>query len=146
MLAIQPIGGHVSDEELASIRAWAGVRHREGSTLMTIRIRLEFILEFIARTSASGAGGISTLNHEVRDDAVEYRPVIELVIGEEHEVVDSLWCVTGEQLTNDVSAGCLDRCRIGLGGVDHHGRGTGILVSHILILWNESPFGGDARG
>src|ERR1700730_18040319 len=71
VLAIQPIRDHVRYEKLAAIRAWPGVRHRQRSPFVTLRIILGLVFEAITGATAAASGRIATLHHEVGDDAME---------------------------------------------------------------------------
>src|SRR5690554_3813447 len=64
------------NEELTSIRARAGVGHRQKAATRVTQFFVELICEIIARTAASGARRISTLNHESRNDAMKNHAII----------------------------------------------------------------------
>src|SRR5690606_23933044 len=55
VLVVQPGRGDVSDEELAAIRAGAGIRHGEDAGLTVLEFRAELILEAVAWATASSA-------------------------------------------------------------------------------------------
>src|SRR5580704_6741169 len=61
VLAIQPIGSNVGDEELAAIGVRTGIGHRERAHLMAIGIALGLILELIAGAAAAAGRRIATL-------------------------------------------------------------------------------------
>ena len=65
--------------------------------LVVIKLGMELVAEAVARATGAGAGGIAALRHEVLDDAVEDRAVIEAFAGQEHEVVDGLRGLVGEE-------------------------------------------------
>src|SRR5277367_1423335 len=87
MLAVEPIGYDMRDEELRAVGIRPGVGHRECAGLMFARIVSRFIAEAIAGAAAAGAGGVAALDHEIGDDAVEFHAVIKFVTGQEDEIV-----------------------------------------------------------
>src|SRR5690349_10270267 len=90
VLAIEPIGDDVGDEELAAVGIGSGVGHGEGADFMLIRIAPGLVLKFIAGSAAAGAGGIAALDHEVGDHAMKHGAVVKAFAREEDEIVDSL--------------------------------------------------------
>mmetsp|Transcript_19045 Transcript_19045/g.34346 ORF Transcript_19045/g.34346 Transcript_19045/m.34346 type:complete len:308 (+) Transcript_19045:1256-2179(+) len=79
MLRIQMRCLSAGDEELASIRARASIGHREQTPLGMLDFEV-FVRKFLAvntlSTSSIGIGEISTLNHEVFNNAVENRSLV----------------------------------------------------------------------
>src|SRR5437588_652700 len=64
---------------------------------------------------------VAALDHEVGNDPVEREAVVEVVAGQEDEVVDRLRCLLGVQGDRDrATLGRLHRRRVGLRGVDAH--------------------------
>src|SRR6185369_14779793 len=47
VLPVQVGGRHVSDEKLASIRSWSGIRHRKRAYLVLVRVTLELVGEAV---------------------------------------------------------------------------------------------------
>jgi hypothetical protein len=74
VFAIEPGGFNRADEELGSIRIWAGVRHAQNSRSGVLQRKI-FIFKFVAvdglAASAVVPGKISSLAHEFGDDPVE---------------------------------------------------------------------------
>ncbi|SHS95893.1 Uncharacterised protein [Mycobacteroides abscessus subsp. abscessus] len=92
---------------------------------------MELVGELISRAAASGAGGVTALDHESVDDPVEDGAVVErasglalgvlggvllAAVGQADEVGDGLRGVVTEERDDDVAAvgvqgcgGCLDR-------------------------------------
>ena len=70
-----------------------------------LETRSKFIGKSIAWAAASGAGGIATLNHEVRNDAVKCQSVIEAVGGEIQEIGDGDRGLAGVERCIDISLG-----------------------------------------
>jgi len=96
VLAIQPIGHHVRDEELAAVRVRPGVSHRKRSDLVLARIVTSFVFEFITGTAGARGGGIAALDHEVRNDAMKDRAIVETFASQEDKIVDGLRGVFGK--------------------------------------------------
>src|SRR5580658_4765989 len=68
---------YLGDEELRAVRVRAGVRVSQASGLVEQEIRRHLILECVARIARPIAFGIAALNHELRNDAVKNRAVVE---------------------------------------------------------------------
>src|SRR2546430_17158656 len=81
MLSCQPVGRRESNEELATVGVGTGVGHRENAGLIELAPRLEFVGELVAGTTGAVAEWIASLDHEVRDDAVEREPVVVRPLG-----------------------------------------------------------------
>src|ERR1700722_991445 len=65
VLAVQPIGGDMSDEKLAAIGIRTCIGHRQRADLVAMGIALGLILELIAGAAATAGRGIAALNHEI---------------------------------------------------------------------------------
>src|SRR5690242_7517162 len=81
VLSVQPIRRDLGDEELAAVGAaaiglLAGVRHRERARLH-LQLRVDLVVEVVARAARAGALRIAALDHELRDHAVERQAVEE---------------------------------------------------------------------
>lgn len=85
VLAIEVRRRSVSDKELGTVGIRTGIRHGKYSRLVVLQMRLALTLELVARATHTGAGRITTLNHEIRDHAVEHDTVIEAVTGQAKE-------------------------------------------------------------
>ena len=72
VLSVKPRGGDVGDKELAAVGPGSGVGHGEDAGFVVLEFRRALVLEAIARAAAAGAGRVAALDHEVRDDAVEF--------------------------------------------------------------------------
>ena len=90
---------------------------------------MELVLELVARSTGTGAGGVAALDHEAVDDAVEDCAVVErsglgtrrvlrrVLLGsvrEADEVRDGLGGVIAEQFDDDIAAVGVQRGRLGL--------------------------------
>src|SRR3989440_9303129 len=77
-----------ADEKLAAIGVGAriGHRHRPGRVLAGHRL----VVELVAGPARAVALGVAALNHEVGLDPVKLEAVVELVAGQEDEVVDGI--------------------------------------------------------
>ena len=56
----------------------------------------EFISKGVTGAATSGPSGVSSLSHKVRENAVEYSPIIESLAAEEYKVVDRYRNIAGE--------------------------------------------------
>ena len=129
VLAVEVRLGLERDEELAPVRVGARVRHREDAALVAVRVPLRLVLEPVAWAASAGARRVAALEHEVGDDAVENRAVVEVVVREEDEVVNGLGRVGRVELDLDVALGGGDRGLVALARVDLHG-GRGVVLLH----------------
>ncbi len=85
---------------------------------------MNLIRELVARAAPPCSSRITALDHEVFDDAMEHRAVVETLACQEHEVVDGLGRLVGVQFNNDVATRGLDAGAVLLLGVnDEIGRG-----------------------
>jgi len=87
VLPIQVGRRHMGNEELASIGPWSGIGHRKGPDLVLVGVAFELVREAVPRSSPAAAFWISALNHEVGDDPMKGGPIVELIPGQEDEVV-----------------------------------------------------------
>ena len=122
MLAIQPVGRDVGDEELAAIGVRAGIGHGQRADLVAIGIALGLVLELVAGAAAAAGRRVAALNHEILDDAMELRAVIKAFAGQEYEIVHRLGRVFREKLADDLALRCFERGRVLGGWIDRHGR------------------------
>src|SRR5262245_848077 len=86
MLPVEPGSLNVSDEELTSVRSWTCVCHRENSRTRVLQLRAEFIRKFVSRSAGSGSCRISALDHEIWNDTMKSKAVIESALREIHEI------------------------------------------------------------
>ena len=110
----------VHDEELAAVGVGAGVGHAEGSFSVGFGGVAVFVFELVAGPAHSGAGGVTALDHEAGDDAVEDDAVVEAVAGEDDEAVDGFGSIGGEEVAGDFAGGGVDDDGVMLGDVDLH--------------------------
>lgn len=93
VLAIEPWGGRKGDEELTTVRVGAAIRHAENASTGVLEVVANLVFEFLAvdrASSSTGAGRITSLDHEVWDDAVEDDVIVVTSLRESREVVASL--------------------------------------------------------
>ncbi len=143
--ALQPRRRHRADEELRAVRATAGllaaafaIASRYG--LPNVRSGWISVVELVAGAADALTERVAALDHEVADDAVEDRAVVErsrgllaglrvgpldLALGEPGEVRNRLRCVVSEQVDPDVPQAGLE------------GRDCGCMVSssHAVTGW-----------
>src|SRR6202030_3492966 len=101
--------------------------HGERPDLVLMGITLELVGKAVAGSPGAGALRIAALDHEVGEDPVELRAVIELIPGQEYEIVYRHGRICGEQLANDFSARSTERRRVLLVHIDAQGGGAGVL-------------------
>ena len=143
MLAVEVRLRPVADEELAAVGLGSGVGHGQRARDV-LELGTELVGELVARAAAAGAGGVTTLRHEVGDHAVKRRAVIEAVAGQEDEVVHGHRCVGGEQIQNQCSGGCLHGGGVAFGGIDGHGWRCSVFLHVISNLQMRGYFMHDA--
>ena len=56
-----------------------------------------FIFEAVARTSTAGTFGVTALDHEIRNHAVECQAVVVAALGEVQVIGDRYWCLGREE-------------------------------------------------
>ena len=101
MAHVKPWGWNGSDEKLAAVCAWACVGHRKEAWLVERDVACALVFKVLSPDglpSHSGAGWVTTLNHELFDDAVENDAVVVAVLEVCGEVFASLWCDVFEEL------------------------------------------------
>src|SRR5581483_1489941 len=136
VFAIEPVGDDVGDEELAAVGVRPGVGHGEAAALMlAVFAGGEFVGKAIPRPAATGAGGVSTLHHEIRDHAMKLCAIVKSIFGEEDEVVDGVGRVLWIQLADDRPARRVEGRGVFLLGIDLHSGGAGILFCHWVSLF-----------
>src|SRR6266700_6772715 len=65
VLTIQMGRGTIGDEELRTIGIWSSIRHRKDTGLVVFqRERAPLVVELVAGSAHTGAGGIATLGHK----------------------------------------------------------------------------------
>ena len=129
VVVVQVRGRRHGDEELGAVGAWAGIGHGQQEWAVKLQLRVELVLELVARATAAGAGRVAALDHEVIDDAVEDCAVIEragllalcvlggvvlLALGQADEVFNGYRCVVTEEIDNNVTVVGMHRCSCGL--------------------------------
>src|SRR6202050_5922090 len=81
VFAGQPRGRYGRNEELGSIRIRPGIRHRQFARLVEfMRRSLGLVLELISGSTHARTLRISALNHEVGDDSVKNRSIVEAIL------------------------------------------------------------------
>src|SRR5436309_7324407 len=85
MLPIQPVVVDDVDEELAAAGVRTRVRHGDGASRISV-VRGKLILDRVPRAAKPGPLRVPTLDHEVRDHAMEDRSIVEALRDELPEV------------------------------------------------------------
>lgn len=108
VLSIEVRGRVVGDEELGAVGIGASISHGENSCFVVAEFADELIGELVSRAAPTGAGGITALDHEVRDHAVELDVVVVAALGEVEEICAGGGSSAGEECGFDVSLGGMD--------------------------------------
>ena len=98
---------------------------------MLVWIVLGFVNESVTRTAAAGALRITALDHEVLNDAMELRPVVELILRQKDEVVDGDRGFLRIKLANDRATTGVESCRVALVWINYSCRWRRVLLSHV---------------
>lgn len=104
MLAIEPRRRRKRDKELRPIRVWARVGHAQNASARVLQTWIDLVLELVPVDGASSATGprwVATLDHEVRDDAMEDGVIVVAATDEGGEIVACLGSVSGVQLKRE---------------------------------------------
>lgn len=150
MFAVEPRGGDVGDEELAAVRARAGVGHGEDAGFAVAEGFVELVRELVAGTAGAVAARIAALDHEVGDDAVKGQAVVVAAFGEVEEIggghgnlggVDDALDVALVGLHHDAHVGDGGGC--GRGGRRRDDGGFGL--GGCGLLGDEAKGGGEER-
>lgn len=99
MLTIKPRSRDVRDEELAATGIAAGMGHGESTGCVLLLV--DFALDLVAGTAGTGAIGTTTLDHEIRDDAMKRQAVVKTFFREIDEIFDCIRCVLVEEFEFD---------------------------------------------
>jgi len=89
------------DEELRPVSIRTRVGHGNGATEIFTSKR--FVFEFVPRSACTGAGGVTTLDHEAVNGAVEDGAVVEVVFSEIDKVVNGDGGVLRIESNNNIS-------------------------------------------
>ena len=132
---IQPRRWRQRDEELTPIRVLPTIGHTQYPRPRMLQARIYLIFELFTIdgcATTSRTGGIASLQHEVRDDAVEDDVVVVPALGQSGEVVTGL----ENSLSVDLR---INHKELGyLGGmvfIEFEGYGTLGAVSKICVRW-----------
>src|SRR5438105_4696193 len=115
MSSVEVRGRSKSDEELATVGVWTGVRHREDSFGVVLELGMDFIGECITGAAAACACRVAALDHESIDHAVKDDSVVEVFFCELDEIRNSVGRLLLEELNGEVSQGRFKMC-VGTGG------------------------------
>jgi len=97
-----------NDEELAAGRAPAGVGHGNHTRLIFEIVGGKLVGYSISGSSESRRLGISSLDHEILDDAVKHRSVVETLASEKDEGVDRIREACRVEIDGYLAAGGCD--------------------------------------
>src|ERR1035437_2744171 len=113
VLIVEPRGGGDGDEELAAVGVGSGVGHGEEAVARVFQSGVELVGEFVAGSAPAGAFGAAALDHEIRNDAVKNRAVVEWLtgfgtIGKRDKVVHGVGHLVGEELGFELAFGGIE--------------------------------------
>jgi len=115
MAIVQPRSLNSGDKELRTIRVGSGVSHRHDAWSRMLQSKI-FVFEFVSvdgfASSTVVIGEITSLAHEVGDDAMECRALVSIALltgAQSTEVLTGLRGDIGAKL-NDDSADCVAIC------------------------------------
>src|SRR5699024_1923000 len=81
VVAVEVRGRHDGDEELGTVgaaaAALAGVGHGQQVRAIELELRVDLVVEVVARAASAGTQRVAALDHEAGDDAVEHGLVVE---------------------------------------------------------------------
>ena len=105
---IDVLGGGLAvlhDKELAAVGIGSGIGHAQRAAEI-VQLLAALILELSAvdaLTARTGAGGVTALNHEILDDAVEDEAIIIALFGQGYEVLDGFGGNLRVKLDGDIA-------------------------------------------
>src|SRR5437588_9489841 len=79
-----------TDKELATISIRARISHSHAA-LSVISLH-GLVVELIAWSACTIAEGVTGLDNKMRNDTVKFQSIIEMMLRQEHEVIDGLRC------------------------------------------------------
>lgn len=114
VLAVEPIRGHVGNEELGAVGALprpgaAGIGHSQQARLGELQVRAALVVKLVAGAAAARSLGIAALNHEIRNHAVEGESIVEPLGCQVQEAGRRHRRLGGEHRQVDVPLVCLHR-------------------------------------
>ncbi len=104
---------------MRTVGVWSGIGHCKRTDLVLAWL-WQLVSKLVARAAASAALWVATLAHEAVNDAVEYDVVVITLLGEEHKVVDCLWCGDWVERNHNRAERGLHRCGVALRWVNAH--------------------------
>lgn len=93
VLAVQPRSRRKGDKKLTAVGVRTAVRHAQDACASMFQVIADLVFEFLAvdgASSATSARGITGLDHEVRNDAMEDDVVIVASLRKSHKVFAGL--------------------------------------------------------
>ena len=115
VLVIQPGGDDSGDEELGTVGVWSSIGHGQKSWLSVSQLEVligELLTIDGLATSAVATSEITTLKHELWDDAVERGALVSepmfFLVAQGTEVLDGTWDLLIEEVEVDATGLLLD--------------------------------------
>lgn len=110
MFAIQPLSGGEGHEELAAIGVWSCIGHRKNPSPSELQVWMKFVFKLFPIDRCATATcpcWVTTLDHEVLDDPVEFGAVVVAPPSQLCKVLAGLWSMLPVQLQHDDPHACL---------------------------------------
>src|SRR5262249_52549896 len=133
VLAVEPGGFNMGDEELRAIGIGPSVRHAQDARAIMPQLQSGgFVGPGIPRTTAAAAFRAAALHHKWRafDDAVEIEAIVKAITGQKDEIVDRNRRFLSEQLNVEFAPAGGEMRHIRFVGVNVHSR------RGIVTLWH----------
>src|SRR3989441_3564347 len=108
VLRVQPVVVDEVDEDLAPAGVRSCVRHRDRSAGIPV-VGRELVFDRVSGAAHPGSLRVPTLDHEVRDHAVEDRSIVEALPDELPEVARGDWHRLVEEFDLHVAHRCLEK-------------------------------------
>ena len=125
VLAVEPLGGHMGDEELGTIGTLprpgaAGVSHSQQAGLGELQVGATLVIKLVAGATAAGALRVATLNHEICNHTVESQTIIEALAGQVQEAGGGHGSLGSEHREVDIALAGLHRDLLISSHARHH--------------------------
>src|SRR5437660_1975717 len=119
-----------ADKELAAIGIGACVGH--GNTAGGVICQYRLIFEFVARTTLTCTLRVTCLNNELGYNAMEFEPVIKMLLRQEDKVIDCIWCQLRIEFQHDQTTIGIDSHAIDLLGIYRHRRRLTVCMCNLI--------------
>jgi len=118
------------DEKLTAIGVGARIGHCETTSSVICQYRL--ILEFVAGTTRASTLWVTCLNDELGYDAVEFQPIIKMVLCQENKVIDRVRRQLWIKFQYDQASIGIDTCTIHFLDIYRHSRSLAVGMCNLI--------------